>query len=204
MNPNVLRRFITYLIVATFATGLVWVVILHYQSQQPGDFEVKQGSQRLDDELYDEALAHFDKALDEMPNHRGALMGRALVFIERKQYELAVAELTHLIGHLEQSLEADDRTGWAALAAAYANRGIVHDREGRHEAALADYVQALKVDEGAVEGPGWINKLLYGTPNPSTIRDRARYIHEQLKLPEEQRVLRVPQLDELERAYKPR
>lgn len=204
MNPNVLRRFITYMIVAMLALGLLSIGLAYFQALEPGDYEVKQGSQRLDDGLYDEALALFNQALEKSPDHRGALMGRALVFIARQEHQAAVNELNYLIDYLETNLDPDDGTGRATLAAAYANRGIINDRERRYEEALADYVAAIRTDEGAVDGPGWIDRLLYGNPNPSTVRDRARYIYEQLKLPEEQRVLSVPALDAEQRSYKPR
>lgn len=204
MNPKVLRRFIVYLAIATLLMFTVWTVFQEQFERQPGDYYTELGGNRLKDGRHDEALDHFAKALDEAPNHRGALMGRALVFIDRQQYDLAVSELTFLIEFLETNLETDDRTGRAALAAAYANRGIVNDREGRHEKALADYIEALKTDSGAVEGPGWVDKLLYGDPDPATIRGRAKYIHEQLKLPENERVMRVPEIDAEQRPYKPR
>ncbi|MDP6346070.1 MAG: tetratricopeptide repeat protein, partial [Alphaproteobacteria bacterium] len=105
-------------------------------------------------------------------------------------------------GWLEKNVSPDDPTGRGVLAAAYANRGIVRDRQGAHESALADYIKALQVDEESVSGPGLGYKILYD-PRPSTVRDRARYIYEQLKLPEKERLLRVPELDAESRMYKP-
>lgn len=204
MNPKVLRRFIIYMGVATVAMFTVWAVVGGYFDRPPGDYYTEKGDINLSDGHYDAALEDFNKALQEAPNHRGALMGRALVFIFRKDYDQATAELTYLIGYLEKNLEPNDHTGRAALAAAYANRGIIHDRQGQYREALADYVQSLKIDSGAVEGPDWIDKLLYGNPHPSTVRDRARYLYEQLQLPEAQRVMRIPELDAEQRPYKPR
>jgi hypothetical protein len=48
-----------------------------------------------------------------------------------------------------------------------------------------------------------VHKILYGSEDVSTVRDRARYIYEQLQLPEDQRLMRVPELDEKQRMYKP-
>jgi hypothetical protein len=73
---------------------------------------------------------------------------------------------------------------------------------GQYEKALKDYVQALKTDEGAVEGPGVIDKILYSA-SPSTVRKRAIYLHQQLALPKEERLLHVPELDAQQRMYKP-
>ena len=99
-----------------------------YAKEAPGDYATREGDIRLTEGNYEEALASFNRALRERPNHRGALMGRALVFIKTKQYEEATAELTHLINYLRKNLEPDDPTGAGVMAAAYANRGIVHDR----------------------------------------------------------------------------
>ena len=203
MNPKVLRRFIIYMAIATFVTFTLWVVLKDSFDRPPGDFEVQQGDILLTDDKYDEALAAFDRALEESPDHRGALMGRALVFMKSGRGREAVAELTYLIDFLQRSLEPDDLTGRATLAAAYANRGILHDRAARYEKALVDYVAALKIDEESVSGPGLVDKVLYGTPNASTVRKRAEYLIEQLALPEGQRLLRVPEIDAEQRIYKP-
>ena len=184
MNPKVLRRFIVYLAVATFVLFTLWAVVKDIFVQPSGDYEVRQGDILLTDGKHDEALAAFDEALSKTPNHRGALMGRALVFMKSGRQTEALAELTHLIGYLQSSLKPDDATGWATMAAAYANRGILYDRMARYEKALTDYASALRIDEESVSGPGLVDKIIYGTPNPSTVRKRAEYLIEQLALPE--------------------
>ena len=203
MNRRVLRRFVMLLALLTVGAFIFWDVLEDFVSRAPGDFNTEIGSQRLEDGLYDEAIENFDKALEEAPNHRGALMGRALVFIQTERYEDAIAELDSLIRFLEETLEPDDRTGRGVLAAAYANRGIVYDRLAQYEKALEDYVQALNTDGETVEGPGVIYKILYDSEKVSSVRDRAIYLHEQLQLPEEERVLRIPELDAKQRMYKP-
>ncbi|MEE9318753.1 MAG: tetratricopeptide repeat protein [Rhodospirillales bacterium] len=201
-NPRVVRRFIILMAVATF--GMVtWAVLKNYVQAPPGDYEVRQGDILLGDGKYAEAIERFNAALDAMPDHRGALMGRALVFLQTERYADGEAEFTYLIKYLRENLEPDDITGIAVLAAAYTNRGILYDRTGRYEKALADYIEALKVDEGAVDGPGLVDKVIYGTPRPATVRQRAIYLTEQLALPEDQRVLRMPEKDAEQRMYKP-
>ena len=129
-------------------------------------------------------------------------MGRALVFIQTARYPEAISELTYMIKWLEQNLDPKDMTGLGALAAAYANRGIIFDRQGAHEEALANYIKALQIDEGAVSGPGLGYKILYD-PRPSTIRQRALYIYEQLQLPSNEREMSNSQLDATSRMHKP-
>jgi tetratricopeptide (TPR) repeat protein len=203
MNPKVLRRFIILMVVATFVMFTGWAVIKEFAYAPPGDYETRKGDILLGDRKYDEAIDWFTKALDKSPNHRGALMGRAIGFMQTDRTVEAEAEFDHLIDYLTQNLEPDDPTGRAVLAGAYANRGILRDRTGRYEDALADYIMALKIDQGAVEGPGIVHKILYGNSRPSTVEKRARYLAEQLALPEEERVMRRPDVDEQQRMFKP-
>ncbi len=126
MNPNVLRRFITYMIILIFAGGLVAILVHEQTGRAPGDYYTEVGGNNLQDGLYDEAMKHFNKALKEAPNHRGALMGRALVYIQTKQDNKAIVELTYLAKYLTKTLDPKkkpiDATGFATLAATYANR----------------------------------------------------------------------------------
>lgn len=202
MNPRVTRRFIKLMAFLIVGGMLFWLAAEWFTGGVPGDYDVRIGDQRLSEGDYDAALEAFDKALDEMPDHRGALMGRALAFMQAGRHEEAFAEFEYTIDVLTRTVEQDDVTGRAVLAAAYGNRGILHDRRGEYQEALDDYVRSIQVDEGAVEGPGVIHEILYGY-KPSTIRDRARYIYEQLQLPADQRMLAVPELDEEQRMYKP-
>ncbi len=202
-NPRVVRRFIILMAVATFGMFTFRAVLENYVQGPPGDYEVRQGDIFLGDGKYDAALDRFNAALDVMPDHRGALMGRGLVFLQTERYAEGEAEFTYLIKYLTKTLEPGDITGTAVLAGAYSNRGILYDRTGRYEKALADYIEALKVDEGAIDGPGLVDKVIYGTPRPATVRQRAIYLTEQLALPEDRRVLRLPEKDAEQRMYKP-
>ena len=123
--------------------------------------------------------------------------------MQAERYTEAEAEFTYSIKFLNANLEPDDMTGIAVYAAAYANRGILYDRTGRYEKALADYIQALRIDEGAIDGPAIVDRVIYGTPRPATVRKRAIYLQQQLALPANQRVLRIPEKDSEQRMYKP-
>ncbi|HRW59600.1 MAG TPA: tetratricopeptide repeat protein [Defluviicoccus sp.] len=202
LSPAVIRRFIILMVVATFVMFTAWAVVREYLEAPPGDYETRQGDILLTDRKYDEAIAKFSEALERSPNHRGAMMGRAITLLQGGRHDEAEAEFSHLIAFLTETVEPDDATGIGVLAAAYANRGILYDREGRFEAALADYREALKIDAGAVAGPGLMHKVLLHA-RPSTVADRARYLQEQLALPEDQRVLHVPEIDAKQRMHKP-
>jgi len=203
MNARVLKRYIMLMAVVLIASPLVlWGYDQMFEAV-PGDYYVRKGDQRLSEGNYDKALDNFNRALKEMPDHRGALMGRALVFLQTERYPEALAELDYLINYLERTLEPDDPTGRGVLAAAHANRGIAYDRMGRYQDALDEYVAALRTDEDAVSGPDVVHKILYGSDDVSSVRKRAQYLYEQLQLPEDQRLLRVPEIDAKQRMYKP-
>ena len=203
MNPRVLRRFVVLCAIVTFAMFSLWAVIDYFTASLPGDYEVRQGDILLTDKKYDQALERFDAALKVSPNHRGALIGRAITFLQSGRDDEAEVEFTYLIDYLTRTLGADDPTGRGVLAGAYANRGILYDRGNRPEQALADYRRALRIDPGAVEGPGLAHRIIYGNSRPATVKDRAVYLEQQLALPESERLLRIPELDERQRAYKP-
>ena len=201
-NTAVTRRFIFLMAVATFVMFSVWAVIKSYTQTPAGDYEVRQGDIFLGDKKYDDALERFDEALKLSPDHRGALMGRALAFMLDGKREEAEVALTYMIGYLKETLPSDDRPGIGTLAAAYNNRGILRDRQCRHKEALADYIEALKTDEGAVDGPGIVNKIIH-RPNPSTARKRAQFLYERIDSLKEGECLVMPEVDDQERVYKP-
>ena len=130
-------------------------------------------------------------------------MCKALVFISQKMYAEANEELNYLIKFLEKNLESDDRTGKGTLAAAYANRGIIKDRNKNYEEALQDYVKALGIDYEAVAGPGLGTIILNYKFKSSSVKERALYLNEQLQLPEDERVLSIKELDEGQVMHKP-
>lgn len=203
MNAHILRRYVILLAIATFALVTVSAVVKQFVDAPPGDYQVRRGDLRLSELKFEEALEAFNTALEQAPYHRGAMMGRAIVFLETERFAEAEAAFTELIDHLTRTLEADDPTGTAVLAGAYANRGILYDRTGRYEQALADYQQAVKIDEGAVKGPNVFHRILYGNSRPATIAKRAEYLASQLALPEEERFLRDPVRDAAQRMHKP-
>ena len=204
MTRQPTRRFAVVLSVAGLALVVLWSLLKPYLfDAPPGDYEVRQGDILLTDGKYDAAIERFDAALAVSPDHRGALMGKGIAFLQSGRPAQAEAVFTHLIDMLPRTLAADDATGRGVLSGAYANRGILHDRLGRYEAALADYEQALAIDPEAVEGPGLLHRILYGDARPAAVRQRAAYLQRQLALPESERVMRVPELDERQRMYKP-
>ena len=189
--------------ILTFVMFTVWGFVKSFMNRPPGDYETEVCDIRLKDKKYEEALEAANEALYKTPNHRGALMCKALVFISQKKYIKADLILTDLIIFLEKNLESDDKTGVGTLAAAYANRGIIKDRNKKYEDALKDYVKALGIDHEAVAGPGLGTIILNYKFKSSSVKERALYLNDQLQLPENERVLSIKELDEGQVMHKP-
>ena len=202
-SANVLKRFIIYMAILTFVMFTVWAFVRSFMDRPAGDYETEVCDIRLKDKLYEKALTAANIALEKTPNHRGALMCKALVFISEKKYIKANKVLTDLIIFLEKNVEEDDTTGIGTLAAAYANRGIIKDRGKDYQGALKDYIKALGIDHEAVAGPGLGTVILNYKFKSSSVRERALYLNEQLQLPEEERVLSIQELDEGQVMHKP-
>jgi tetratricopeptide (TPR) repeat protein len=203
VNANVLKRFVIYMAILTFVMFTVWALVRSFMNRPPGDYETEVCDMRLKDKLYDKAIQAANTALEKTPNHRGAMMCKALVFISQKMYLEANEELNYLINFLEKNLEVDDKTGKGTLAAAYANRGIIKDRNKNYEEALKDYVKALGIDHESVAGPGLGTIILNYKFKSSSVKKRALYLNEQLQLPENVRILSIKELDEGQVMHKP-
>jgi len=181
---------------------VVWGAMGGYTPMPPGDYETKQGDILLDDGKFALALNRFEAALAANPGHRGAMMGRAISLLQQGKGEAAEDAFGDTIAFLEKAAP-DDATGRGALAAAYANRGILYDRGQQPERALADYRRALAIDAAAVSGPGLVDRVLYGTPDAASVAKRVAYLEAQMRLPPEQRVLSRPEIDSRQRMHKP-
>ena len=203
MNSRVLKRFIVNMAILTFVMFTVWALIRSFMNRPPGDYETEVCDIRLKDKLYDKAIQAANTALEKTPNHRGAIMCKALVFISQEMYLEANAELDYLISFLEKTVQDDDLTGIGTLAAAYANRGIIKDRNKNYQGALQDYLKALGIDDEAVAGPGLGTIILNYKFKSSSVKERALYLNEQLQLPEDERVLSIKELDAGQVMHKP-
>ena len=83
--------------ILTFVMFTIWGFVRSFMNRPPGDYETEVCDIRLKDKKYDQALEAANKALNKTPNHRGALMCKALVFISEKKYTEADRTLTNLI-----------------------------------------------------------------------------------------------------------
>lgn len=157
----------------------------------PGDYHVKKGNYRLEDGQLAEAEKEFLLALGKSPDYAPAHLGLAISYLQMDRSADSLVEF-------DRTLELAPE-----MAAAYADRGILFDRLGQYEKALADYKKALSLDSEILEGPGWLWRFLHNVDKkPPAIADRARYLEEELQKPPEKRLLKIPEADEQQRMYK--
>ena len=203
MSPKLLKRFIILMALFTGVAVVGTDAFRQWAERPPGDMETELGTLRLEDKLYDEAMAYYDKAPGAGPQPQGRAHGpRPRPYPDETQRQSR--RRAHQSDRLfEEQPIGTGRDRTRRPAAAYANRGIVHDRMGAYQKALEDYVESLKTDEDSVSGPGVIHKILYGSERVSNVRSRAKYIYEQLKKPEAERLMRVPEIDALQRMHRP-
>ena len=167
----------------------------------PGDMPYHAGNRAFEGGNYERAIEHYSQALAQNPDHVHALRGLATGLHQAGRHEEALAIYDDAI--TRTATRPEDEAARTALAANYANRGILLDTIGRHEEALADYTRALEIDAEVAEGPHWLTRFLRKqAETPPTIADRARYLRAELTKPEDQRVLRIPGLDAQQRPYK--
>ncbi len=188
MNKNTLAVIITLSI-----AGIIGFYFYKYSVLEttPGQNQYRLGNKYLEDGNFVETLQVFDKVLVEHPEYKEAHLAEAITLLQMERFDESRASFS-------KAVRLDNR-----YAQAYANRGILNDRVGRHEAALHDYRKALKLKPDLAKGPGWLWRFLRNIPDPPpTIADRADYLEEELKKPESERLIRVPELDSKQRMYK--
>lgn len=183
------KAFLCLLILAGVA---VMIFYLRVESENnPGDYNVTKGNYRLEDGQLEEAVTEFNRALNKNPDHVFAHLGLAICFMQLDRADEALTEFNRVI-----DLSPD-------LAVAYANRGILHDRLEKYDLALTDYKKALSLDPEILAGPGWLWRFLRNVDEkPPGIADRAAYLEAELDKPPEERLLRVPEIDQEQRMYK--
>lgn len=187
-----LYRFLKW---TAIVLALAWIGWSIYDSmiepRNPGDFAYLEANNLFEDGDYQRALGKYDEALNTNPDHIPALRGRALSLMQLGQSEQALAAFDAAIAR-----EPD-------LGATYANRGVLHDRMGRYENAIEDYEHALELDPELAEGPHWLTRFLRNQPQkPPGVAERAAYLRNELAKPEQERLLRVPEIDAEQRSYK--
>jgi len=189
------KRLYQFLKWTAILLAVAWIGWSIYDSmiapRQPGDLAYLQANNLFEDGEYQRALDKYDQALNEDPNHLHALRGRARSLMQLGRPTQALAAFNIAI-----SLAP-------GFGATYANRGILHDRMGRYENAIEDYARALELDPELADGPHWLTRFLRNQPQkPPGIAERAAYLGKELAKPENERLLRMRDMDAEQRSYK--
>lgn len=173
--------------------SLVGVAYFKHMTREdvPAENMFRLASKHLEDGKLDEALGVFNVTISENSAYPDAYMGRAITLMQLERFDESRKDF-------DKAIELDEKH-----AAAYANRGILNDRTGKYEDALKDYRKALELNPDLAEGPGWFWRFLRNIhEKPPTIADRVRYLEEELKKPEDERLLSIPEIDSQQRMYK--
>ncbi len=184
-----------FLVVTAVVLTLAWIGWSYYESKigprNPGDAAYLAANKLFEDGEYQRALDKYDEALDETPNHLHAMRGRARSLMQLGQSTRALTAFNTAI-----ALEPE-------FGGTYANRGMLHDRMGRYEKAIADYEHAVALYPEVADGPHWLRRFLRNQPEkPPDVAERAAYLRKELAKPENERVMRIPELDAQQRSYK--
>ena len=177
--------------IVMFAGVFGWMILAGLQEQVPGEKAYEAANRYFEDGDYQKAFDQYEAALQEDPELLPAMRGKARSLMQMGQNEEALEIFNQVI------YKQPD------FAPSYANRGIVHDRMGHYQQAIADYEKSLELDAEMVEGPNWLTRFLRLQPEkPPTVAGRAAYLRQELAKPESERLLRVPEEDEKQRSYK--
>jgi len=185
-----LRRFLWPLLLLVPAGLLLW------RAEPPDRYEraVAAAQRAFADGDYRKAQFGFAEAEAVRPGDRSARLGEALALLQLREFSAAEA----LLGPLTVTGSPVEKSF------ALANRGILYDRTGRYQDALADYSAALELNPGLADGPGLMTRFLRNqAEKPPTIADRARYLRAELAKPPQEQQLSLPAVDARQRPYAP-
>lgn len=114
---------------------------------------ILDGASDLNRGRTEQAMAHFNRAIQLDPQQAGGYLGRGNTFNILGRYEEAVADYNTAIGIDPNQAEA------------YANRAIAYDRLKEYEKAIADYEKCLALNPKIDNPPGFIKRLFSNEPN---------------------------------------
>ncbi len=179
-----LYRLLRIIAVAMILAWVAWAIYDRVRVAEPGDDSYLAANTLFEDGFYERALTTYRDTLAEAPDHLPALRGMANSLIQLDRHEDALITIA-------RAIQLDP-----VFPGHYATRGIIHDHLGRFDLAMTDYRRALEQDPELAEGMHWLDRLLHNVPEtPPTIADRLAYLRDQMALPPEERLLRVPEID---------
>lgn len=188
-----IHKVLKYVAISMVAAWIGWTIVdTFFLERIPGNTAYQEGEIFFEDGEYQRALEKYEEALNASPDSPHYVRAKARALMQMERYEESLR-------WFNRAVEVQPFFGGT-----YANRGILYDRLGEYERAVADYEKALELNEEEVsEGPHWLIRFLRNQPGPPpTVADRLAYLKQELAKPQDERVLRVPELDEKQRTYK--
>lgn len=187
-----LYKFLKYTAITMVVAWIAWSLVDTFLIDRiPGNTAFQEGEILFEDGEYQRALEKYEEALAAKPDAPHYVRAKARTLMQLERYDESLR-------WFDQAVDLQPYFGGT-----YANRGILFDRMGEYERAVADYERAVDLDEEVAEGPHWLIRFLRNQPEPPpTVADRLAYLKQELAKPEGERVLRVPELDEKQRTYK--
>ncbi len=183
-------RILVRISIVLFILFSSWLIWEHFVKRPPELKHYLTANTAFKDKNYDLSLEEYFNALKYNKLDVYIIEGIARSYMELNQY-LEAKEYFYMAIDLNPN-----------FAPAYANLGVLYDRQKQYMKAVSYYKKAISIDNELSEGMHWLDRLLYDVrETPPTILERSKYIEEQLKLPLNERVLSVPQLDEEQLNY---
>lgn len=183
MNDKTVRllRFLALASALLVSVALIWD---QGRQQTPDDAALRAARDAFNDQNYDRAATLYTQIVEKNASDLPARRGLANSLVQLRRFDEAHVAIDTVI-----SSEPDN-------ACNYATRGIVEDHRGRHQQAMADYERAVAGCPVARDGMSWWQRVLSNThEQPPTVAARLAYLKSQMALPEDQRVLRLPEID---------
>lgn len=188
MNRNLIIAFIGLSVLVLLGYAFIQVTT---KESVPGENQYRLANKYLVDGDMENAMTLFNEVLSENPEYKAAHLGKAITLLQMGALDASMTAFN-------RAIELDEN-----FAEAYANRGILNDKKGRFIEAVSDYRKAVELKPELDDGPGMVWRFLHlADQKPSTIIDRADYIEAELKKPESERLLSVPEIDKQQRMYK--
>ncbi len=168
----------------------IWLIYDHFVKRPPEVKHYLKANNAFKDRDYELALQEYLSSLNYNNNDVYFLEGVARAYMELSFYKEAEQFFI-------KAINIDPNFG-----PAYANLGVLYDRQKKYELAITNYKLAYKLDTDLSKGMHWLDRLLYDVrETPATIIDRASYLEKQLSLPISERVLSIPNIDEQQYNY---
>jgi tetratricopeptide (TPR) repeat protein len=188
MNRNLITAIIGLSVLVFIGYAFIQVTT---KESVPGENQYRLANKYLVDGDMENAIKVFNEVILLNPEYSPTYLGKAITLMQMGELDGAMEEFN-------RAIEIDGN-----FAEAYANRGILNDRTGRFNEAVSDYRKAVELKPELTDGPGLVWRFLHlADKRPPTLIDRADYIEAELKKPESERLLRVPEIDSQQRMYK--